>query len=166
MLAFERKRANLFRPDWLFTKECRLPHPSDKIKALIEKNAVEVSRLNKRVHETFALRDVSPEKREEWKQACEVFHRRYDELSFPGGYEGAMDRLVAGDLETMEATICFLEIRPYFFRSGYMFDALLRKAKHAPLSLEQRARLQVVVDEVRVWKTLRREKLRRDSSGI
>ena len=66
-----------------------------------------------------------------------------------GGYEGAMDRLVAGDLEAMEEAIYFIEPRPYFFRSGYMFDALLRKVKHAPLSLEQHARLQIVADGAR-----------------
>lgn len=143
-----------------------MPHPSDRIKALIEKNAAEVANLHRRIHETFALRDVSPEKREEWKRACEVFHRRYDQLSFPGGYEGVMDRLVAGDSETMEAAICFLELRPYFFRSGYMFDALLRKAKRAPLSVEQRARLQFVVDEVRAWRAAKREKQGRDESGV
>lgn len=77
-----------------------------------------------------------------------------------------MERLIEGDLETMEAAICFLEVRPYFFRSGYMFDGLLRKVKHAPLSLEQRARLQVVADEVRARKASKREKQRRDGPDI
>lgn len=129
-----------------------MPHPSDQIKLLIERNSAEVANLHRRVQETFALRGVSSQRRQEWKQACEVFHRQYDELAFPGGYDGALDRLIAGDPETMEAAICFLELRPYFFRSGYMFDALLRKAKHAPLSLEQSARLQLVVDKHRAWK--------------
>ena len=134
-----------------------MPHPSDQIKLLIEKNSAEAARLHKRIHETLARRDVSPEKRAEWLQACEIFHRRYDGLAFPGGYEGALERLLAGDPETMEATICFLEIRPYFFRSGYMFDALIRKARHAPLTSEQRARWQVVVDEKRAWKAAKRK---------
>lgn len=134
-------------------------HPSDQIKLLIEKNSVEAARLHRRVHEAFAVRDESPGKREEWSRACEIFHRRYDELAFPGGYGGALNRLMAGDPGTMEAAICFLEIRPYFFRSGYMFDAILRKAKHAPLSPGQKARLQVIVDEVRAWKALKRKRL-------
>ena len=28
-------------------------------------------------------------------------------------------------LNTVEAAICFLECRPYFFRSGYMFKDIL-----------------------------------------
>lgn len=143
-----------------------MPHPSDQMKLLIERNSAEAARLHGRIHETFAKRDVSPEKRGEWKQACEVFHRRYDELAFPGGYDGALDRLVAGDQETMEAAICFLEMRPYFFRSGYVFDALLRKAKHAPLSPGQLSRLQVVVDEVRAWKASERKNQSTGEAGV
>jgi hypothetical protein len=143
-----------------------VPHPSDRIKLLIEENSAEIARLNRRIRETFTTRDVSPKKKEEWSRACEVLHRRYDELAFPGGYKGALDRLIAGDTETMEATICFLEVRPYFFRSGYMFDALLRKAKHAPLSQEQHARLQIVIDEVRAWRASKREKQKQDEAGV
>jgi hypothetical protein len=135
-----------------------MPYQTDQMKLLIGRNAAEAARLHGRIHETFAKKDVSPEKREEWKQACELFHRQYDELAFPGGYDTALDRLAAGDEQTMEATICFLEMRPYFFRSGYMFDALLRRAKHAPLSPEQGARLQVVVAEVKAWKASKSKK--------
>lgn len=135
-----------------------MPHPSDEIKLLIESNSADVLRLRRRIRETFALRDKSPSKLQEWRRACEIFHSRYDELAFPGGYHGALDRLVAGDPYTMEAAICFLEIRPYFFRSGYMFDAMLRKAKRAPLNPEQRARLQIVVDEFKAWKAAKQLK--------
>jgi len=141
-----------------------VPRPSDQIKLLIERNAAEVVRLHRRIHETVAKRHISEEKREEWKQACEVFHHRYDELAFPGGYSGALDRLVAGDEQTMEAAICFLEMRPYFFRSGYMFEEILRKAKRAPLSAEQSARLQVVVDKFQAWKASKREKRKLDET--
>ena len=143
-----------------------MPHPFDQMKLLIERNSAEAARLHGRIHETFAKRDVSPEKREEWKRACEVFHRLYDELAFPGGYDGALDRLVVGDQETMEAAICFLEMRPYFFRSGYMFDALLRRAKHAPLSPEQTARLQVVKDGVQEWRASKRKKQKPDEADV
>jgi len=129
-----------------------MPHPSDRLKSLIRANSEEIARLHARIHETFLLRDRSPEKRYEWQRACEVFHSRYDELAFPGGYAGANERILAGDPEAMEAAICFLELRPYFFRSGYMFESILRKAKRAPLSQEQAARLQVVRDALATWR--------------
>lgn len=119
---------------------------------MIRANGDEIARLHARIHETFLSRGKSAQKREEWQRACAAFHARYDELAFPGGYTGALERIAAGDLETMEAAICFLELRPYFFRSGYMFDAILRKAKRAPLSVEQHARLDLVLLEQAAWR--------------
>ena len=51
--------------------------------------------------------------------------------------------MLEGDQHTIEAAHCFLELRPYFFRSGYMRKELLRKINRGPLSLKQLARLQV-----------------------
>jgi hypothetical protein len=132
-----------------------MPHPSDRLKSTIRANSGEVSRLHARIQETFAVRERNSEKRQEWQRACEIFHSRYDELAFPGGYIGALERMLAGDPEAMEAAICFLELRPYFFRSGYMFDSILRKIKHAPLSPEQVARLQHVIGAVAAWRALK-----------
>jgi hypothetical protein len=78
--------------------------------------------------------------------------RALSALAFPGGYEGALDRIVSGDPETMEAAICFLECRPYFFRSGYMFKDILRKCKRAPLSPEQTSRLQTIEGKLAEWR--------------
>lgn len=49
-----------------------------------------------------------------------------------------------GDLYAMEYAICFLEVRPYFLRSGYMFKDLIRKLKHAPLNEKQQERYSAV----------------------
>ena len=73
-------------------------------------------------------------------------------LAFPGGEKNARDRIAAGDPEAIEFAICFLELRPYFFRSGYMFNAILRYANRAPLSAKQRARLTVVQDRRDEWR--------------
>ncbi|MDH4227986.1 MAG: hypothetical protein OEV59_09620 [Deltaproteobacteria bacterium] len=116
-----------------------------KLKELILRNAEEIRRIDARIHETVAYRDESKEKHMEWSNACAEFHARYDKLAFPGGYEGACERMLAGEEEAMEAAICFLECRPYFFRSGYMTSEILRKIKKAPLSDEQRQRLNAVL---------------------
>jgi hypothetical protein len=126
-----------------------MSHPD--LARVILTNAAEVARLHKRVHEAFAHRGESKTRREEWEQACAEFHSRYDELSFPGGYTGAVARLLAGDKFTVEATICFLELRPYFFRSGYMRSELLRKVKRAPLSPAQATRLAAVLERQAKW---------------
>jgi hypothetical protein len=112
----------------------------------IQDDAALLRQMHARIRATFARRDEGAAQRQEWRDACAAFHARYDELAFPGGYDGAAERLIAGDAVAMEAALVFLELRPYFFRSGYMFKKLLRYAKRAPLSGAQAQRLRLVLD--------------------
>jgi hypothetical protein len=134
------------------------------IKQALVANAEAIRQLHDRVHQTFRHRDESLTKWQKWKQACQEFHANYDRLAFPGGYwsdtdSNALQRIVSGDQQAVEAAICFLEIRPYFFRSGYMFKDILRKAKKAPLSDEQSARLKVVLANLEEWRRRKRDAL-------
>ncbi|QTN21447.1 hypothetical protein HZ992_14770 [Rhizobacter sp. AJA081-3] len=122
-------------------------------------NAKEITRLNQRIDETVRNRGKNAKALDDWKSACAEFHRRYEELAFPGGYEGAHERILAGEPNTIEVALCFLECRPYFFRSGYMYKALLRKVKQAPLSEAQEQRLHLVLERVTQWQAARRSKL-------
>ena len=124
---------------------------TEKIKETITRNAEEAARLHSRVHETLLQRDGSEEKDAEYRNACAEFHARYDALAFPEGYRGALQRIIDGDPEAMESAICFLELRPYFFRSGYMWKDILRKCKHTPLLESQRTRLEAVIKKREDW---------------
>jgi hypothetical protein len=126
-------------------------HATDVMKDIIEANGREVTRLHRRMHETYALRDESEAHRRDWEAACDEFRRRYDALAFPGGYTEAGRRIANVERNTVEAALCFLELRPYYFRSGYMYDALLRKMKRAPLTEPQRARLDEVLRLRAAW---------------
>lgn len=123
---------------------------------VIQKNASEIRRLHDRVHATWRFRGRSAEENTAWKDACAEFHQRYDGLAFPGGYRGALDRIVAGDATTVEAALSFVECRPFFFRSGYMFKDLLRKLKRAPLDNANALRLQSVLDAYAAYRSQRR----------
>jgi len=112
----------------------------------IMRNAEKITQLKARIDETVKYRDKNEHKKKEWQKACSDFHEQYDSLAFPGGLDGAYERIIEGDAQAMEAAICFLECRPFFFRSGYMFKDILRKAKKAPLSEDQKARLHHVVE--------------------
>jgi hypothetical protein len=127
----------------------------------IRKDAAEIARLHARIHETVRHRQESAEKRLEWEQACADFHARYSNLAFPGGYAGALERITAGDPITMEAAICFLECRPYFFRSGYMFKDILRKCRRAPLTAGQSNRLKIIEDKLEQWRQRKQSRNRR-----
>ena len=115
-------------------------------------NAERINQLKARIDETLKFRDKNEHKHREWLKACSDFHNQYEALAFPGGFNGALKRLSEGDQVTMEAAICFLECRPYFFRSGYMFKDILRKAKRAPLSSEQRERFDCIVEAYREYR--------------
>ncbi|BCT92467.1 hypothetical protein LYSHEL_14910 [Lysobacter helvus] len=95
-----------------------MPCAADRFKALIEANAQEIVRLNARIKDTFAHRGESAEQESAWRSACADFHARYDALAFPGGLDGAFDRLLAGDPDTMEATVCFLGSAAVFLSLG------------------------------------------------
>jgi hypothetical protein len=130
----------------------------------IHRNATTLRAMHARIHQTFATRGASPAHRQAWQDACATFQLSYDALAFPGGYEGAFDRLIAGDPHTMEAAITFLELRPYFFRSGYMHQKILRYAKRAPLSKPQAQRFRHVLARLEEWREIRRKQRRRKST--
>ena len=111
----------------------------------ILRNAERINQLKSCIDEAVKYRDKNEHKHREWQKACADFHAQYDALAFPGGLEGAYERIIEGDSKAMEAAVCFLECRPYFFRSGYMFKDILRKVKKAPLEADQRARLESVI---------------------
>lgn len=125
---------------------------SDEIKRRLLSNAAEISRLHGRIHETLRYRSVGPKQRGEWERACQEFHSRYDQLAFPGGYSSAFERMLVGDNKAIEAALCFLECRPYFFRSGYMWKEILRKIKRVPLSESQADRLRIIMKKHDEWR--------------
>jgi len=100
--------------------------------------------LHSQIHETFKSRDENKHKFREWEAACKEFHSSYDHLAFPGGFDGAYERILSGDTAAIEAALCFVEVRPYFFRSGYMYKDLLRKLSKAPLKGNDLKRYQVI----------------------
>ena len=136
---------------------------SIKTRELILRHAEEISRLHSRIHENFKNRTKNPEQRAKWQDACAEFHKRYDQLAFPGGYRGALSKIRSGEPNAMEAGICFLECRPYFFRSGYMFKDILRACRHAPLSADQVERLKIIEQKLAVWKKNKLEKKRNEA---
>jgi hypothetical protein len=126
----------------------------DSIKRQIEANAEEIRRLHAIIHSTFFTKTKSPAHLKEWQEACSEFHAKFYTLSFPGGYERARERITAGDPPTIEAALCFVECRPYFFRSGYMFEAFMRKLKHANFSKAQSERFQYALSRLKAWREI------------
>ena len=121
-------------------------------------NAAEINRLHDRIHNTHKRRDRGEAENQDWKDACSEFHARYDQLCFPGGpFPDFYERLRTGDTDIIEVALCFLEVRPYFFRSGYHWKTILQKCKSAPMAGEQAERFHSLLERYKRWRSLRRE---------
>lgn len=113
----------------------------------ILKSEAQIIRLHHLIGSTVAKREDNKESYESWKNTCTNFHQNYNALVFDSdnfeGEDGLIKLLThdsANGEYAREFAICFIEIRPYYFRSGYLYKRLLRKLKHAPLTPEQLAR--------------------------
>ncbi len=135
-----------------------------EIKAQIALNTAEIVRLKSRIDETVPHRSRNDADRKAWQEACAEFHQRYNHLAFPGGYNEALEKFRVGEVSVVEPALCFLEVRPYFFRSGYMFQVLMRRVKRAPMTDSQRARLLEVLQRRAAWKA-RKGRLEQEQGG-
>lgn len=108
---------------------------------MINSNASRLQELYARIHATFREKPHSPAHH----AACEEFRTHYDALAFPGGLRLELERLKRLDLEMIEPAVQFLEEDPWYQRSGYIKEEMLRRLKHAPLSRDQRFRLASLV---------------------
>jgi len=113
---------------------------------LLLRNAERINSLREQIHLTFRERHKNEHKKRTWSKACTDFRAQYPELAFPGGLDGAYDRIIEGDPYTLELALSFIECRPYFFRSGYMYKDFLRKLKSAPLNKREKERYEKVYE--------------------
>ena len=108
-------------------------------------NAAKLNELNDAIHAALKRRNESQACRAVWEEACRSFHAECDYLAFPGGLGKAFSQLQAGDPTTIELAVRFLEADPYFFRSGYHKERLIKHLCRNPLSEDQKKRLQQVI---------------------
>lgn len=64
----------------------------------------------------------------------------------------------------VEAGLCFLEIRPYHFNSGYIRSYLLRHIKKAPLTEKQGIRLVSILACQKAWRKSKIDNKKFDST--
>jgi hypothetical protein len=105
----------------------------------IQENAARLRQLNEAINRTYAAHG------DEWRRACAEFHRRYDELAFPGGLDRSLKELKEGDTYAVELAVTFLDVDAMFFRSGYIKEELIQRLKGADLSASQIRRLGVAI---------------------
>jgi hypothetical protein len=106
--------------------------------------AERVNKAERLLHETFRERDTSREAFMRWRQAASDLHAALA-AAYPPGFWEMMRRLPAGDADSVAAAVLFLEADPWFFRSGYLKERILRGLTGLYLSPSIAQRLQQVL---------------------
>lgn len=102
------------------------------------------NRHHGRIHETFAYRDQSREGFEAWKGATSAWHAQ----SYPTDFlwsDEFMLNLRRSEREAIEESILYLEVDPWYFRSGYLKERLIRGLRSAELTERDALRLRNVI---------------------
>jgi hypothetical protein len=112
--------------------------------ASIRRVANEVERLRCAIQSTFAVRHKGRAEHEAWHRACTEFH------SFEHDLFNLWDPAVL--LEIRQASgvwrntaLLFLEVDPWFFRSGYLKEKLCHVLKQASLTPREAQRVQEIL---------------------
>jgi len=115
--------------------------------ALIRTESAVLRALHERVHLTVRSRDSGPAARQAWEQACQAFHTYVSDLD--PHLQRALEDAQYSHAEQIEFVVCFLEVDPHFFRSGYLKQILLTRIKRSVLTAHITRRLRaVLVDAV------------------
>ncbi len=102
------------------------------------------NRLHQKVEETFAERDRSQATWQAWTDAC----REFNETIVPTDYlwlDKTQHRIKEGDREVIEDAILFLDVDPWYDRSGYLKERLVDSLRGAPLTDQDKARIRQIV---------------------
>jgi hypothetical protein len=112
---------------------------------LVMAERVEVARvLCDNAYHLIERRTDRPVEKELWMQAAALFQQSIEE-AYPPGFWDDFDLLSKRDPAGLDTAITFLEIDPWFFRSGYIKADLLRFICRRTLSPTDLLRLQQVV---------------------
>lgn len=121
---------------------------------LIERHAHQTNEHMARINATVARREKSQQDWQKWKDACHVWHTS-ENASFALWPLEARDKIRDGDRETIEDALLFLEVDPWFFRSGYLKERVIRHLKGAQLSDGDKGRLRNIIFAVAIGRNRR-----------
>lgn len=103
---------------------------------LIIQESIKLKALHDNIYFYYNKRGKS----NEYKNACAEFHA-YQSPMMKYFSKASLNELKTANKEKIEFALTFLEIDPYFFRSGYLKEDLLRKLKFITFSDSEKTRL-------------------------
>jgi hypothetical protein len=116
---------------------------STRISEGIAAAAVRLEALHAEVGRTAKTRDRDAVSHREWRQACDAYHSFESPLD-PYIRQACEDSLYT-DKNLIEFVVCFLEVDPRFFRSGYLKQMFITRLKRSELDEATKRRLRIVL---------------------
>ncbi len=99
---------------------------------------------HKAIHTTFACRNQGPKAWKAWEDATSAWHaQRYPTERL--WEDQFLADLRTSDRQAIDEAILYLEVDPWYFRSGYLKERLIRGLKAADLTERDRRRLRNVI---------------------
>jgi hypothetical protein len=106
----------------------------------IRKVESDVNSLRIEIQRQISLRIEGKDNHEELSQANSNYHNHIDTTKFLWSKE-FRDNLRSSDKDSIANTILYLEVDPWYFRSGYLKEHLLLSLKNSHLSYRNRNRI-------------------------
>jgi hypothetical protein len=106
----------------------------------IQQIEAQINLLSEQVHQTFALRDLSTENWARWQRACLEFNA-FDHALLQLWKPDVLHEIAGTRGQWREIAFQFLELDPWFFRSGYLKGKIARAFKAAALAPDEIERL-------------------------
>jgi len=110
---------------------------------LILQHEKKVNELHSQVWETFRRREKSAHAHSDWEQAAKQF------CEFGSEFDELVERSLSGDMardnELRGFALSYVATDPYFFRSGYILERLVRRIKKLDLSDAEKATIQKLI---------------------
>ncbi len=91
-----------------------------------------VNKAHEELQEAYLVRNQGKESFIQWEMAAAKFKSALDQ-AYPTGFFEAIEKLKKGNKDEIELILGFLEADPYFFRSGYTKEKILRGLKKIKL---------------------------------
>ncbi len=110
---------------------------------LIRQHEKKVNELHSKVWETFRRREKSEHARSDWARAAKQFREFSSEVNEL--VERSLSEDIALDNRLRDFAFSYVATDPYFFRSGYILERLVRRVKKLDLSDAEKELIQQLI---------------------